>query len=104
MASAAMKVCKASATSFRDKFKDYVRKTKGRAVVLVENRRFESKYLVDKDWLDDFVKENESIKATFEILADRELTSRLLKLAESLDADVGSGKARLHSMSDAFGK
>ena len=64
MASAAMKVCKASATSFRGKFKDYVRKTKGRAVVLVENRRFESKYLVDKDWLDDFVKENESIKAT----------------------------------------
>ena len=57
-------------------------------VVLVENRRQPSKYLVDKDFLDSLVKERESILATLEILADRELTDRLLTLSKTIDDDL----------------
>ena len=69
-------------------------------MVLIENRRQESKYLVDKEWLDAVMREREAILATLEILADRELTARLLKLAETIDEDVQAG--RLHTMEEVF--
>jgi hypothetical protein len=103
MASVAMRITKVSATTFRDKFNDCARKTKGRAVTLVENRQSEPKYFIDKAFFDSIIKENESIKATFEILADHELTSHLMKLAETIDGDVRSGKIHLNSMADMFG-
>jgi hypothetical protein len=37
-------------------------------------------------------KERESLLATLEILADRELASRLLRLAKSIDHDVAAGR------------
>jgi hypothetical protein len=48
------------------------------------------------------MRERESILATLEILADRELTNRLLKLAETVDMDVRAG--RLHTMEEVFGE
>jgi PHD/YefM family antitoxin component YafN of YafNO toxin-antitoxin module len=98
----AVTVRKVSATSLRGRLKTYMNAAKGGKVVLIENRRQESKYLVDKDWLDTLVRERESILATLEVLADRELTNRLLKLAETIDEDVRAG--RLHTMEDVFGK
>lgn len=98
----AMKIRKVSATKFRDRFKDYAEKAKGGRVILVENRRQESKYLVDSDWLDALVREREAIVATLEILADRNLTERLLKLAETLEKDVRA--SRLHTMEEVFGE
>jgi hypothetical protein len=98
----AVTIRKVSATSLRGGLKTYMKAAKGGQVVLIENRRQESKYLVDKEWLDGVIRERESILATLEILADRELTSRLLKLAEILDADVQAG--RLHSMEEVFDK
>jgi hypothetical protein len=70
--------------------------------VLVENRRQASKYLVDKDFLDSLVRERESILATLEILADRELTDRLLALSKTVDQDAAAG--RLLTTEDVFGK
>lgn len=102
--SPAIKVKKVSATTFRDKFKDCARKTKGRSVLLVENRRLAPKYFVDKAWLDALLAEFASIKATAEILADRELTARLLQLSSTIDDDVRSDKIRLRTMKDVFGK
>jgi hypothetical protein len=75
---------------------------KGDKVVLIENRRQESKYLVDKEWLDAVMRERESILATLEVLADRDLTNRLLRLAETLDKDVRAGS--LHTMEEVFGE
>jgi PHD/YefM family antitoxin component YafN of YafNO toxin-antitoxin module len=98
----AVTVTKVSATSLRGRLKTYMNAAKGGKVVLIENRRQESKYLVDKDWLDTLVRERESILATLEVLADRELTNRLLKLAETIDEDVRAG--RLHTMEEVFGK
>jgi PHD/YefM family antitoxin component YafN of YafNO toxin-antitoxin module len=95
-------VRKVSATSLRGRLKTYMKAAKGGKVVLIENRRQESKYLVDKEWLDSVMRERESILATLEVLADRELTNRLLKLAESLDEDVSAG--RLHTMEEVFGE
>jgi hypothetical protein len=46
------------------------------------------------------MRERESILATLEVLADRELTTRLLKLAESLDEDVNA--RRLHTMEEVY--
>jgi hypothetical protein len=98
----AVTVKKVSATRLRGRLKTYMNAAKGGKVVLIENRRQESKYLVDKDWLDTLVRERESILATLEVLADRELTNRLLKLAETIDEDVRAG--RLHTMEEVFGK
>lgn len=55
---------------------------------------------MDKD-LDSLTKERESILATQEILADRKLAYRLLKLSETIDEDVAAG--RLLTMEDVFG-
>jgi PHD/YefM family antitoxin component YafN of YafNO toxin-antitoxin module len=95
-------VTRVSATKFRERFKDFAGQAKGDKVILVVNRRQESKYLVDKEWLDALMSERESVLATLEILADRNLTARLRKLAKRIDADVEAGK--LHTMEEVFGK
>ena len=98
----AVTVKKVSATTLRSRLKGYMKQARGGKVVLIENRRQESKYLVDKEWLDTVMRERESILGTLEILADRELTNRLLKLAETIDEDVRAG--RLHTMEEVFGE
>jgi hypothetical protein len=57
---------------------------------------------VDKDFLDSLVDERESILATLEILADRELTDSLLRLSKTIDDDVRG--ERLLKTVDVFGK
>jgi hypothetical protein len=95
-------VKKVTATRLRDKLKHYLKEAKANRVVLVENRRQPPKYLVDKDFLDSLVKERESIIATLEILADRELTDRLLALSKTIDDDLAAG--RLLTTADVFGE
>lgn len=102
MAKAPIAVKKVTATDLRDKLKTYLKKATANQVVLVENRRQPSKYLVDKEFLDTLLSERESILATLEILADRELTDRLLKLSKTIDDNVAAG--RLLTMADVFGK
>lgn len=102
MARASIAVKKVTATDLRDKLKTYLKEATANRVVLVENRRQPSKYLVDKDFLDALVNERESILATLEILADRELTDRLLSLSKTIDRDVAAG--RLLTTADVFGK
>jgi hypothetical protein len=79
-----------------------LKEARANRVVLVENRRQPSKYLVDKEFLDSLVNERESILATLEILADRELADRLLTLSKTIDEDVAAG--RLLTTADVFGK
>jgi hypothetical protein len=93
---------KVTATDLRDRLKDCLNAARANRVVLVENRRQPAKYLVDKEFLDTLVKERESILATLEILADRELTDRLLKLSKTIDEDVAAG--RLLTTADVFGE
>jgi len=97
-----MDVKKVTATALRGKLRTYLKVARANRVVLVENRRQPSKYLVDKEFLDSLVKERESILATLEILADRDLTDRLLSLSRSIDNDVAAG--RLLTTADVFGK
>ena len=85
-----------SATELRDHFKDYLKKAKGGHVVLVENRRQDPKYIVDKEWFDNLMRDVKSAMATLEILADRSLTERLLSLATTIDEGLRTG--RLHTM------
>ena len=91
MARARVAVKKVKAADFRQRLKDYLKAARANTVVLVENRRQPPKYLVDKEFLDSLLKEQESILATLEILADRELADRLLKLSKTIDADVRAG-------------
>ena len=102
MTRAAIAVKKVTATGLRNKLKTYLREATANRVVLVENRRQASKYLVDKDFLDSLMKERESIFATLEVLADRELTDRLLTLSKTIDRDVAAG--RLLTTEDVFGE
>lgn len=95
-------VKKVTATALRGKLKTYLKEATANRVVLVENRRQASKYLVDKDFLDSLVEERDSILATLEILADRELTDRLLALSKTIDEDVDAG--RLLTSADVFGE
>jgi hypothetical protein len=102
MARTSIAVKKVTATDLRGKLKTYLKEATANRVVLVENRRQPSKYLVDKGFLDSLVNERESILATLEILADRELTDRLLSLSKTVDRDVAAG--RLLTTGDVFGK
>src|SRR5260370_30980483 len=97
-----IEVTKIIATDLRDNLKDYLREARANRVVLVENRRQSPKYLVDKEFLDSLLRERESILATLEILADRELTDRLLNLSKTIDKDVAAG--RLLTTADVFGE
>jgi hypothetical protein len=101
-AARAVRVKKVSVTTLRGRLKANMKEAKGVQIILIENRRQESKYLVDKEWLDSVIRERESIIATLQVLADRELTNRLLKLAETVDEDVRAG--RLHTMEEVFGE
>lgn len=96
-----MAVKKTTATAVRGKLKTYLNMAKANTVILVENRRQPSKYLVDKEFLDSLVAERESILATLEILADGDLTARLLKLAKTIDENVANDK--LLTTVDVFG-
>src|SRR5437764_8412742 len=102
MARAAIDVKKVTVSRLRGKLKTYLRHARANRVVLVENRRQNPKYLVDKEFLDSLVKERESTLATLEILGDRELADRLLALLKTIDHDVASG--RLLTTADVFGK
>jgi hypothetical protein len=102
MSRAPIAVKKVTATGLRGKLKTYLKAATANHVVLVENRRQASKYVVDKDFLDSLVQERESILATLEILADRELTDRLLALSKTIDRDVAAGV--LLTTEDVFGK
>ncbi len=102
MATVSMNIKRVTATDLRDRLKDCMKTARANRVVLVENRRQDSKYLVDKEFLDRLVRERESILATMEILADRKLTDRLLHLSQTLDADVAAG--RLLTTAEVFGK
>jgi PHD/YefM family antitoxin component YafN of YafNO toxin-antitoxin module len=102
MASACISIKKVTATDLRESLKDRMKEVKDNKVLLVENRRQPAKYLVDKEFLDEMIKERESILATLEILADQELTSRLLNLSKTIDKDVADGN--LLSMADVFGE
>lgn len=93
---------KVSATDFRDHLRSAWRAARGDEVILVENRRQEAKYLVDKSWLDKVIREQQSIFATLEVLADRDLSNRLLKTAETIDEDVRAG--RLRTLEEVFGE
>jgi PHD/YefM family antitoxin component YafN of YafNO toxin-antitoxin module len=97
-----MDITKVTATVLRDRLKDYLKVARANQVVLVENRRQSAKYLVDKEFLDTLVKERESIIATLDILADRELTDRLLRLSKTIEDDVAAG--RLLTTADVFGE
>jgi len=102
MARTSIAVKKVTATDLRDRLKTYLKEATANRVVLVENRRQAPKYLVDKDFLDSLVQERDSILATLEILADRQLTDRLLALSKTIDDDVAAG--RLLTTADVFGK
>jgi|SRR5712692_9374118 len=94
----AMKVRKVSATQFRDGLKQQLRAVKNDKVLLIQNRRQQAKYVVDREFLDRLVAERDSILATLEILADRQLTNRLVELKKR-----GLAKARLFSIDEVFG-
>lgn len=95
-------VKKVTATDLRDRLKNCLNDARANKVVLIENRRQPSKYLVDKDFFDTLVKERDSIIATLEILADRGLTERLLNLSKTIDSDFAAG--RLLTTADVFGE
>ena len=97
-----LEVKKVTTTRFRENMKRFLQTPDENHVVLIENRSQPSRYLVDQTYFDDLVKERNSIMATLEILADRDLTNRLLNVSTTLDADVAEG--RLLTAAQVFGE
>jgi hypothetical protein len=91
-----------TASDFRNKLKQCLRTATKNKVILIENRRQPSKYLVDKEFLDTLVRDQESMFATLEILCDQALTNRLLHLSKTIDNDFAEGN--LLTSADVFGK
>jgi hypothetical protein len=91
-----------TASAFRNRLKQCLRAATNNRVVLIENRRQPSKYLVDKEFLDALVRDQESMFATLEILCDQDLTNRLLHLSKTIDDDFAEGN--LLTSADVFGK
>lgn len=102
MPAARIAIKKVTATDLRERLRDYLEAATSNRVVLVENRRQRAKYLVDKEFLDSLLKEHDSIIATLEVLADRELTDRLLDLSKTVDESMAAG--RLLTTADVFGE
>lgn len=102
MAAARIAIKKVTATDLRERLRDYLEAATANRVVLVENRRQRAKYLVDKEFLDSLLKEHDSIIATLEVLADRDLTDRLLDLSKTIDESMAAG--RLLTTADVFGE
>jgi len=102
MATARLDIKRVTATNLRKKLKGCLKAARANRVVLVENRRQSARYLVDKEFLDSLVEERESALATLEILTDRNLTDRLLRLSKTIDGDVAAG--RLLTTADVFGE
>jgi PHD/YefM family antitoxin component YafN of YafNO toxin-antitoxin module len=92
-----------SPTDFRDHLSEYLESVRNHQMVVVESRHRDSKSVavVDKEWLDAILSERKSILATIEILADRELTERLLRTANTIDEDIQSARLRTHE--EVFG-
>jgi hypothetical protein len=97
---------KVTATALRGDLSRNLKAAKGARVVLIENRRQPAKYLVDKDYFDELMRERESIAATLEILADQELAARLMSLGKTIDRDVekDAEKKRLLTLEEVFAK
>jgi len=60
------------------------------------------KYLMKENYYEELKPERESIAATLEILADQELTARLMSLGRTIDRDVEKG--RLLTAEEVFEK
>jgi hypothetical protein len=91
-----------STSKLREKLKACMKAASGEAVVRVETRSSDDKYLVDGSFLEMLVKERKEILATLEILADRDLTARLINLSKlSEDELMNSG---LLTMEQVFGE
>jgi division protein CdvB (Snf7/Vps24/ESCRT-III family) len=87
-----------SASDFRDDLREHLKAAKDNTVLLIENRRQIPKYVVDQAFLDRLVEERESILATLEVLADRDLTNRLLELKKT-----GLSNSKLYTLDEVFG-
>ncbi len=92
------------ASRFRRRVSRLSAQAKGQKVVLIQNRRQEPKYLVDKKFLDQLVQENENVRETLAVLADTSLAEYLLRIGKSFDVDVRRGRVRLYSTSEVFGQ
>lgn len=78
-----------------------LKKAAGERVVVVSATTDDAeKYIVDKKYFEEVVREWRSALETLEIAADQRLFNSLLRAAETIDADLRHGK--LHSFEEAF--
>lgn len=80
-----------------------LRMAKGRTVVVVASRgNEEEKFILDKGYFEELTSGLKAAMETLEVTMDANLYRRLLRTAETLEADARQGK--LHSLEEAFGE
>ena len=78
-----------------------LKKATGERVVVVSGTSDDAeKYIVDKKYFEDIVKQWRSAVETLEIAADTRLFNSLLRTAGTIDEDLHQGK--LHTFKEAF--
>ena len=71
-----------------------------RIVVVSATSEDAEKYIVDRRYFEEIVKQWRSAVETLEIAADTRLFNNLLRIADTIDKDLRKGK--LHSFDEAF--
>lgn len=78
-----------------------LRKAKGHKVLLVTAPgQGDEKYILDKEYFDEFIRRFEAVVETLEITMDRKLFDQILAAADTLEEDLRLGNLR--SFEEAF--
>jgi hypothetical protein len=95
-------VARVRRSELRDNQKEYLMAARGTSIVEVDaNLEEEKKYVVDKQYFDELVRNFRTLLETLEIIKDQKLFNQILRASATMDEDIRLGK--LHSFEEAFG-
>jgi hypothetical protein len=95
-------VARVRRSELRDNQKEYLMAARGTSIVEVDaSLEEEKKYVVDKQYFDELVRNFRALLETLEIIKDQKLFNQILRASATMDEDIRLGK--LHSFEEAFG-
>jgi len=101
MAAETLKVLEVNRSELRQNQSKWLKKARGKHVLLVKSNDAEDqKIVLDKQYFDELRKKLDGLVETLEIAMDRKLFNQILAAANTLEEDVRMGK--LHSLEEAF--
>ncbi|MBI4473395.1 MAG: hypothetical protein HY646_12060 [Acidobacteria bacterium] len=95
------KTIEVNRSKLRQDQSNVLKKAIGKSVVVVKATSDDAeKYIVDKEYFEEIIRQWRSAVETLEIAADTRLFNNLLRIAGTIDKDLREGK--LHTFEEAF--